>query len=51
MSNMLLQARRADTKGVFYFTTFEQVTTQSLLFEPIWRRVDRNEPIPLLIIE
>jgi hypothetical protein len=51
MANMLLQARRADTKGVYYFTTFDQVNPQALLFAPIWRRADRDEPMPLLFIE
>jgi hypothetical protein len=51
MANMLLQARRADTKGVYYFTTFDQINPSTLLFAPIWRRADRDEPMPLLFIE
>ncbi len=42
MANMLLQARHAETKGEFYFTTFDQISPQTLLFNPIWRRADRT---------
>lgn len=48
---MLLQARNAETKGEFYFTTFEQINPQTVLFSPIWRRADREEPVPLLFID
>jgi hypothetical protein len=51
MGNMLLQAKKADRKGIFYFTTYNQVSVNSLLFEPIWRRADRPDPVPLLFIE
>lgn len=51
MANMLLQARKIDAKGMFYFTTFEQANPQTMLFAPIWRRADRDEPVPLLFIE
>lgn len=50
MSNMLRQARRAKAKGLFFFTTYDKITVNTLLFSPIWHRVDRDEPVPLLFI-
>jgi hypothetical protein len=51
MNNMLSQARSAKTKGFFYFTTYDQVHTDTILFAPIWRRVDRDDAVPLLFID
>ena len=51
MKNMLNQARRGKTKGLFYFTTYDQLNVNTLLFTPIWHRVDREDPVPLLFIE
>lgn len=51
LSNMLRQAHRADAKGLFYFTTFTDVTPQTILLSPIWQRADRAEPVPLLFID
>jgi hypothetical protein len=50
-NNMLSQARRAKTKGFFYFTTYDRITVDSILFSPIWRRADRDEPVPLLFLD
>jgi hypothetical protein len=51
MANMLKQARRAETKGLFYFTTYDQVNVDTILHSPIWHRVDRDNPVPLLFID
>lgn len=51
MENMIHQARRVNTKGLFYFTTNEQICSETILKTPIWRRVDRDEPVPLLFID
>jgi hypothetical protein len=51
LANMVLQARTAKTKGLFYFTTFDQLNTSTILFSPIWQRVDREESVPLLFLD
>jgi hypothetical protein len=51
LRNMLRQAQNAGAKGVFFFTTFDQVTVETLLFAPIWQRADRDEPVQLLFID
>jgi hypothetical protein len=51
MDNMLSQAQRAEAKGLFYFTTYDQVQVDTILFSPIWRRADRDEPVPLLFLD
>ena len=51
LSNMLEQARRANTKGLFYFTTFSQVNAATILMAPIWRRTDRPDFVPLLFLD
>ncbi|MFH2039951.1 MAG: replication-relaxation family protein [Chloroflexota bacterium] len=51
LRNMLQQAHRGDAKGLFYFTTFDKITNKSILLSPIWRRVDREEHIPLLFLD
>jgi len=51
MKNMLLQAKRANTKGLFYFTTFDQINFETILFSPIWVRTDRPDPVPLVFID
>lgn len=51
MSNMLLQARKAKARGLFYFTTFEKINTQTILHAPIWRRIDKDHPVPLIFID
>jgi hypothetical protein len=48
MRNMLNQARRADTRGLFYFTTYDQVRVETLLYSPIWRRADLEQTVSLL---
>jgi hypothetical protein len=50
MRNMKNQAKRAEAKGLFYFTTYDQIKVKSLLFSPIWYRADREEPVPMLFI-
>ena len=51
MTNMLRQARRGKAKGLFYFTTYDQVSVNTLLHAPIWRRADRDDQVPLLFID
>ncbi len=51
LANMLNQARRAKTDGLFYFTTFAKVTSESLLQSPIWQRADQEDPVPLLFLD
>jgi hypothetical protein len=51
MRNMLRQAKTAKAKGLFYFTTYSQITVDRLLLTPIWQRADRDEPVPLLFID
>jgi hypothetical protein len=51
LRNMLSQARKGKVKGLFYFTTFEKVNPQTILHTPIWHRVDREEPVPLLFLD
>lgn len=51
LSNMLRQARRGKAKGLFYFTTYDGVGVDTILFSPIWRRADRQELVPLLFID
>jgi len=51
MANMLSQARQADAKGLFYFSIFNKITTETMLQTPIWMRADRREPVPLLFLD
>ena len=51
MRNMLRQAHRANTKGLFYFTIYDKLNVETILFSPIWRRVDRDDPVPLLFLD
>jgi hypothetical protein len=51
MQNMLRQARRVDNKGIFYFTTYDQISVESILQSPIWLRPDRDGPVPLVFID
>jgi len=51
MHNMLNQARRAKALGLFYFTTYDRVSPETLLHAPIWRRADRSDEVPLLFMD
>jgi hypothetical protein len=51
LKNMLLQAKHAKAEGLFYFTTFPQITGEKLLSAPIWHRADREEPVPLIFVD
>ena len=51
LTNMLSQARRGNAQGIFYFTTYDQINVNNLLFTPIWRRADRDDPVPLLFVD
>lgn len=51
LKNMLRQAKRAKTKGLFYFTTYDQLSTDTILHSPIWRREDREELVPLVFLD
>ena len=50
LNNMLSQSRLAKAKGLFVFTTFDKVDPNTILFEPIWRRDDRDDFVQLLFI-
>lgn len=50
MRNMLSQAKHK-TKGLFYFTTFDNLSPKTILHAPIWKREDRTGLVPLLFIE
>jgi len=50
-TNMLRQAKRAKAKGIFYFTTFDLLFSETILHDPIWRREDREEPVPLVFLD
>jgi hypothetical protein len=51
LANMLRQAEKASARGLFYFTTYDRLSPSTLLFEPIWQRADRDEPVPLLRLD
>lgn len=51
LKNMLLQAKRAQTDGLFYFSTYSKVTRENLFTAPIWQRADRDELVPLLFLD
>jgi len=51
LRNMLNQARRANTNGIFYFTTFDQINPNTLLQTPIWQRTDREDLVPLVFLD
>ena len=51
LENMLRQARRAKAEGLFYFTTYDKIRVDTILFSPIWRRVDREDAVPLLFVD
>ena len=51
LNNMLNQARLANAKGLFVFTTFDKVDPNTILFKRIWQREDRDDFVPLLFID
>jgi hypothetical protein len=51
LRNMLQQARRAGAEGLFYFTTFAQVSKDTFLSAPIWHRADREDAVPLIFVD
>lgn len=51
LANMLSQARRGDSKGLFYFTTYDRLTEQTVLSAPIWQRPDREDSVPLFFAD
>jgi hypothetical protein len=51
MNNMLSQAKQARVKGLFYFTTFDKITPQTLLQSPVWKRADRKDLVPLVFLD
>jgi len=51
LENMLRQARRAKAKGLFYFTTYDRVSSETILRDPIWRREDRDKLVPLVFLD
>jgi len=51
MGNMLRQAQRADARGRFFFTTYNKLKLDTIIHAPIWKREDREEPVPLLFLD
>ena len=51
LKNMLRQAKRAKTKGIFFFTTYDRLTPETVLHAPVWQREDREELVPLIYLE
>ena len=51
MENMLNQVEKATVKGEFYFTTYDRLDEKTILWAPIWFRVDRDEPLPLIFLD
>lgn len=51
LANMLSQARQAKVNGLFYFTTFDKITPETLLQSPIWKRADRKDNVPLVFLD
>ena len=51
LNNMLDQAENAKAKGLFYFTTYDQISPETILQAPIWRREDRDDFMPMVFID
>jgi hypothetical protein len=51
LGNMLEQAKRGNAQGLFYFSTYDQVSARTMFFSPIWHRADRDEKVPLLFMD
>lgn len=51
LANMLGQAGRAKTAGLFYFTTFDKISPKTLLRSPVWHRTDRKDLVPLVFLD
>jgi hypothetical protein len=48
MNNMRSQTKRLGGKNLFYFTTFDQVTPETILTHPIWLLSDRDSPASII---
>lgn len=48
LQNMKRQTERAGGKGLFYFTTFAEVTTETVFDQPIWQLAGKSGPQQLL---
>lgn len=44
IQNMKAQAERSGGKGLFYFSTFDEIWSQTILTEPIWMLAGHQEP-------
>lgn len=51
LKNMLRQARSANANGSFYFTTYDQLNSETMLVAPIWQRADRDEAVQLVFLD
>jgi hypothetical protein len=51
LRNLLNQARRAKAHGLFYFTTFDQISAGAVLHAPIWQRTDREQTVPMVFLD
>jgi hypothetical protein len=48
LQNMKAQAERSGGQGLFYFTTFADITPDSVLSDPIWWLTGRDAPQAIL---
>ena len=48
LKNMKAQTERAGGAGLFYFTTFDDVASHTVLTAPIWHLAGREEPVSIL---
>lgn len=48
--NLMEITERVGGRFRFWFTTFDQITTESILTEPIWLMTGRAEPTPLVLL-
>ncbi len=48
MTNMRSHAERAGAAKFFYFTTFDKLTPQTILTEPVWMRVDHDKTFNII---
>ena len=48
LENMIRHTGRVPGGEIFYFTTFDQVTAETVLTAPIWRKPGKSEPFALI---
>jgi hypothetical protein len=48
MANMKAQTERAGGEDMFYFTTFSEISAETVLTQPIWKAAGSTDPISLI---